>query len=87
MLRRDVGGGEGGIASGGGRVGDVLAREDLEEGCSGEGGGGYHGPCLGSGVGEGVGEGGEEGWVWEGGCRWVVFVEGAILDGDYWLGG
>lgn len=52
-------------------MGDVLAGEDLEEGCSGEGGGGDDGPVLvgaadDGGVGEGVGEVGEERWV--GGC-------------------
>ena len=69
MLQGEVGGGEGGIAPGGGRMGDVLAGEDLEEGCSGEGGGRDDGPVLvggGGGVGEGVGEVGEQGWIW--GC-------------------
>lgn len=72
MLQGKVGGGEGGIASGCWWVGDVLAGKDLEEGCSGEGGGGDDGPVLVGagggvgGVGEGIGEVGEEGWV--GGC-------------------
>lgn len=93
MLQGGVGLGEGGIAAGCWGVGYVLAREDLEEGCSGDGGRRDDGPVLGCvvdggvGVGEGVGEVGEERWVW--GCcvgGGVVFVEGAVLDGDYWVG-
>jgi len=51
----------------------VLAGEDLEEGRSGDGGGGDDGPVLGGcvggggGVGEGIGEVGEERWVVGGG--------------------
>jgi len=66
MLQGEVGGGEGWVAPGCWGVGDVLAGEDLEEGCSGEGGGGDDGPVLVGivcGVGEGVREIGEEGWV------------------------
>ena len=74
----------------------------MEEGCSGEGGGGDYGPVLGGcccvggegvvggGVGEDVGEVGEERWVWDcAGCigGGMVFVEGAVADVNYWGGG
>ena len=68
----------------------MLAREDLEEGCAGDGRGRDDGPAVGFAggvaVGEGVREVWEESWVVNRLGRlaggWIVFVEGPVLDVD-----